>query len=525
MYGSIDFMSHHSARSFVAGRIWACLLLSLLVCGSPFGAYAKETTVPTKEVYDVLGQAVQAAAEVSNPFFRAIIIDAIASAYVEVGNPEQALVLAGRKDNVNKNGTLLVTAKMLVEQGHGKQAADIISRIDDGYWKASALEELGRYHVSKGEKEAAIEKFNQALKAAESIDDSDSRVHTMLRIAEAQAAGGDRVKAGETLQQVLEFSSGIQDAQSRDLAIGDVTRIQAKSGDVAGALQTLDRIQDGDEKEGSLRDIVSEVARNGNIPYAMELAASIKDEFNYDFALQRIAEAQANDGDFEGALATVDSISRSRSSKIWALGWIADKMVERLDRVRAQPVLKQAAQVASQISDARERARYLGGIARRQAEANDGEGAVDSIRQALRSIDEVSDMKERNGPLLSLAEAQVQVGDVAGALKSAAAMLSDFYQDRAYFQIAKSQAWLGDIQGALQTAATSHGYEFMWRGYSLRRIAQIQAHKGDKKGALAWAMTQAVPSDRALAFLGVAEGLLHEGKSIDNYPNTLTLDF
>ena len=513
-------MVHNSARSFVAGRIWTCLLLSLLVCGSPFQGYAKETIVPTKEVHDVLGQAVQATAEVINPFFRAKIIDAIASVYAEMGNPEQALALAGRTDNVNKNGTLLVTVKALVEQGHGKQAADIVARMDDGYWKASALEELGRYHVSKGDNDAAIERYKQALKAAESIGDSYSRAYTMLRIAEAQAAGGDRVKAGETLQKVLEFSSGIQDVQSRKWAIGAVARIQAKLGDVAGALRTVDGVQDGDEKEGSLRDIVSEVARRGNIRYAMELAASIRSRFNHDFALQRIAEAQAEARDFDGALATVGSISRNGDSKVWALGWIADKMVERLDQARAQPVLRQAAQAASQISDVPERARYLGGIARRQAEANDGQGAVDSIRQALRSIDEVSDMKERDGPLLSLAEAQVLVGDVGGALKSAAAMSSDFYQDRAYFQIAKSQAWLGDVQGALQTATLSHGYEFMWRGYSLQRIAKIQAHRGDKKGALAWAMTQSVPSDCALSLLGVAEGLLHEGKPLDNYPNT-----
>jgi predicted negative regulator of RcsB-dependent stress response len=267
--GSIDFMIHNSARSFVTGRIWACLLLSLLVCGSPFQGYAKETIVPTKEVNDVLGQAVQAAVEVTNPVFRAKIIDAIASAYTEMGNHERALELAGRKDNVSKNGTLLAITQVLVEQGRGKQAEDIASRIDDGYWKASALEKLGSYHVSKGEKEAAVEKFNQALKATEGIGDSFSRVFTMLRIAEAQAAGGNRLKAVETLRLVLELSSGIQDAQSRELAIGDVAKIQAKLGDMAGALRTLDGIQDGDQKEGSLRAIVSEVARRGNIQYAM----------------------------------------------------------------------------------------------------------------------------------------------------------------------------------------------------------------------------------------------------------------
>jgi tetratricopeptide (TPR) repeat protein len=178
----------------------------------------------------VLGQAVHAAGEVRHPFFRADILDPIASAYAEIGRLERALELAQRKDNVSKDRTLLAITQMLVEQGQPKQAGDIASRIEDGYWKASALQKLGRYHISKGEKEAALERFNQALKAAESIGDSFPRVRTMLGIAEAQAAGGDRVKAEETLRQVFVFSSGIQDAESRDLAIGYVAEGQAKLG-------------------------------------------------------------------------------------------------------------------------------------------------------------------------------------------------------------------------------------------------------------------------------------------------------
>lgn len=513
-------MRHHSSRSFVASRLWAGLLLSLLVCGSPFHGYATEVRVPTKEVDDVLGQAVHAAGEVRHPFFRADILVPIASAYAEIGRLERALELAQRKDNDSKERTLLAITQMLVEQGQPKQAGDIASRIEGGYWKASALQKLGRYHISKGEKEAALERFNQALKAAESIGDSYPRVRTMLGIAEGQAAGGDRVKAEETLRQVFVFSSGIQDAESRDLAIGYVAEGQAKLGDVAGALRTVDGIMDGDHKSAVVRNIVGEVARNGNIRYAKELAGSIPDGFNHDFALRKIVEAQAHAGDFDGALATAGSISRIGDTKAIALGHIADEMVDRQDRAMAQSVLRQAAQAARQISDARERAYSLGGIARRQAEVNDRQGAVDNIRQALRAIDAVSDRKERDSPLLFVVEAQVHAGDVEGAWKSASAMSSDSFQDRAYAQIANSQAWLGDIQGALEAAAMIHGSDFIERGFSLRRIAKIQAHKGDKKGALAWATTQAAPSDRALALLGVAEGILREGKPIDNDPNT-----
>ena len=108
-------------------------------------------------------------------------------------------------------------------------------------------------------------------------------------------------------------------------------------------------------------------------------------------------------------------------------------------------------------------------------------------------------------------QAQVQAGDLTGALQLAAKISSDDFQNRAYCEIAESKAWAGDIKGAVDAAGLSHGVD---RGYILKRIAEIQAHNGDKKGALTWATTQTGPSDRALALLGVAEGQLHEGKPL-----------
>jgi hypothetical protein len=174
----------------------------------------------------------------------------------------------------------------------------------------------------------------------------------------------------------------------------------------------------------------------------------------------------------------------------------------------AQSVLRQAAQAADR-SRTRRAARPWR-IARRQAEVNDSR-AVDNIRQALRAIDAVSDRKERDSPLLFIVEAQVQAGDVEGAWKSASAMSSDSFQDRAYSQIAKSQAWLGDIQGALEAAAMIHGSDFIERGFSPAHCQNSDV-QGDKKGALAWATTQAAGS--CLSALGSGGGISARKPSI-----------
>lgn len=496
------------------------LLLFLSVFSHYTIGVAEEISTRTDEVRETLQQALQAATVVQNPFFRARIIDGIVSAYVAVGGYERALELAGMKDNVSRDGTLWTISRALVEQGQAHRAKEIISQMADGYLKASALEELAQYNIARGEHAAVKDQLSQALKATEGISDSYSKTNMMLRVAEAQFAEGHRVSAQATLRRVMELSLGVQDIDTRDLVVGQAAKSQALFGDEKEALRILDQVQNADRRESGLRNIVSVVAKRGDIAYAMELATSIKGESNHEFALQGIAVAQVEAGDFDGALKTASSIHRGRNSKVIALGRIADEMRERGDRIRSLPVLRQAAEAATQISDVRERARYLGGIARRQAEANDRPGAKESIREALRILNAHHFEEELDGALLVIAQAQGQLGEIADALKSAAMMSSDFYQDRAYFQIAKAQAWAGDIQGALQTAALSHGYDFMWRGYTLQRIAKIQAHKGNKESALAWAMAQAAPSDRALALLGVAEGLLSQGRSINNYPNS-----
>lgn len=506
-------------RDPVVQFMWRYVWIHLLLCLSVFACLpignAEETISRAEEVREVLGQALQAATEIQNPIHLRSIVDDIAAAYALAGDLDRAIELAERKDNVNMNGTLQEISRALFKQGRGHQAAEIISLMTKADAKAWALEELGRYHIARGEQEEAKERLNQAWKWAEGIEGIDyglQRIGIMLGIVEAQIAVGDRKNTEATLRRVLELASGTQDTDMRDLELGEVMEMQARLGDERGAWRTLESIQARGRKERGVERIASALAKGGKILRAMELAVSMKDGYRHDVALQSIAEAQAEAWDVDGALKTARGIRREKHRKVVALGHIADTLVKHRNLARAQSVLSQAVEATNQISD---RAELLGGLARRQAEINDRQGATRNIRQAIRALKGVREKRFLVHPQLAIVQAQVQAGDLAGAVQLAAKISSDDFQNRAFCEIAESKAWAGDIKGAVDAAGLSHG---VGRGYNLKVIAKIQAYKGDKKGALAWATTQTGPSDRALALLGVAEGLLHEGKPSNNCP-------
>ncbi|MBK5283516.1 MAG: hypothetical protein JJE16_15715 [Nitrospiraceae bacterium] len=492
--------------------LWVHLLLCLLVFACPSIGNAEGTIGHAEEVREILGQALEAATRIQNPFHRNSIIDDIAATYAVAGDPDRALELAEGKDNENRRTTLITISRALFEQGQGRQAAEIISYITDDDGKAWTFGELGRYHIAKGEEGEAKERLDQALKSAEGIVYGLSRTGIMLRIVDAQVSADDRNNAEATLRRTLELALGTQDTNMRDIELGEVMEMQARLGDERGAWRTLEKIQARDRKERGVERIAVALAKGGNNSRATEIATSMKDNYYRDGALQGIAEAQAEAGDVDGALKTAGGIRRAEHSKVIALGHIADTLVRRRDFARAQSVLSQAVEATNQISD---RAELLGGLARRQAEINDLQEAARNIRQAIRALKGVGEKRFLVHPQLAIVQAQVQVGDLAGALQLAAKISSDDFQNRAFCEIAESKAWAGNIKGAVDVAGLSHG---VGRGYNLKGIAKIQSHNGDEKGALIWATTQTGPSDRALALLGVAEGLLHEGKPSNNCP-------
>ena len=499
------------------------LALSTLLCLDTTLLDAEEQPKGVSEVGEILEQATQSAAQIKNAFFRAKVFHGIAAAYVKAGNLEKALAVADRKDNVHKDGTLESISRTQLERRQILNAIETASKMEDGFSKALMLRHIAEDITEKGERKDALKILVQALVASSAIKDGSTRAYALQRIAETQGVAGDRNAARLTIQEAIKFiNSSPETVMDKTLALQMTAEVQARLGDIKAALETAESIQDDARKAGALRDIAGAQARAGDVSHALQTVAEIKDPFNHDYALQQIAEAQANRKDIQGALQTAAAIKQSNGSKAIALFRIAEAQIASRNSEAASVTLQQARQAALNIQDVKERAHTLGWVARGKAEVGDKVSASETVQQALTATNNITGKKDKDSPLLSIVEAQAQMGDFKGALQTTASMSSDFFTDRAFYQIARAQVQAGDIEGALKTAALSQGYDFIWRAHTIQFIATIQAQRGDKKGALTWVAKQSLPSDVASALLGVAEGIMMEGKPVNMAPYILS---
>ena len=502
----------------------SCVLaISTLLCLDTALLYAEEQPKELSEVREILEQATQTAAPIKNAFFRAKVFHSIAAAHVKAANLEKALAVADRKDNVSKDGTLqaIIWAQLVMEQI--PNAIETAARIEDGYFKASMLQNIAEDLAKKAEHKDALKILEEARAASSTMRDDSTKAHVLRNIAETQAKAGDRSAARQTIEKAMKIvATSPLTVMDKSFELQEMAEAQAQLGDIHGALKTVRSIKDDEHKAGALRNIAGAQARAGDVSHALETVARIKDHFNHNFALQRIVEAQANAGDMRGALQTASAIKQSNSSKAIALIRIAEAQARLKNLEAASFTLQQARQAALHIQNVKERAHRLGWVARVKAEVGDKVSASETVQEALTATNDIANKKDKDSPLLSIVEAQAQMGDFKGALQTTSSMNSDFVTDRAFYQIARAQAQAGDIDGALKTAALSQGYEFMWRGYTLQFIATVQAQRGDKKGAFSWVAKQSQPSDTALGLLGVAEGILMEGKPVDMTPRVLS---
>lgn len=153
-------------------------------------------------------------------------------------------------------------------------------------------------------------------------------------------------------------------------------------------------------------------------------------------------------------------------------------------------------------------------LARAQAKAGDAAAAQTTLREALaaaRNIgprpNMINDTPAANADRIfrEIATAQAEVGDAKGAVATITGRGSDEWRSGALAAIAPIQAQRGDIPGAL---ATAHSIADPTRaGEAYSAIASFQARSGDAPAALKWASRLDAPAARAMALIGISEGL------------------
>jgi tetratricopeptide (TPR) repeat protein len=137
--------------------------------------------------------------------------------------------------------------------------------------------------------------------------------------------------------------------------------------------------------------------------------------------------------------------------------------------------------------------------------------ALESLRSALKASKPISDDDDRVSALEGIAEAQARAGSLSEAAQTLAEAEPAALADRehakagAFGRLIELEVEVGDFERAQAHLALLAEND---RTFIVQNAAAGRAKAGDSQGALAWAERQSSARDKALALVGVAQGIL-----------------
>lgn len=325
--------------------------------------------------------------------------------------------------------------------------------------------------------------FHRAAVAAKSAK-PETRWHDFEEIAKAEAEHGhyDDALHGWNLSEKFP-----------DQLYADIVAIRARTGDIAGAKKMVDGAADENAKQLSLCAIALVQAEAGDTAGAKESMRSLPNRFQQE-VLEAIGTQQAQSGDLESALKTASEMERGWSDRV--LFAVAEKFTARGDKTRAHEIALRmvnrswAQRGGASPSDSGD----LGG-------QGSNSGGFDGTIKRLNGA---------NSDCQTLAYIHEKSGDLVGAEKAMRTCPSPKDVSAGMAELATQSATKGNIDAALKfaEAAHVHGSEFEgnYLAPALRAIARNWTLK-DRAAALRWAEARPDGDQRAMALIGVAEGM------------------
>jgi tetratricopeptide (TPR) repeat protein len=333
--------------------------------------------------------------------------------------------------------------------------------------------------------------FRKAADATRSAN-SDDRWYALTEIAKAQARRGYYDDALKTLKRTDQFPA---------LNFADIVEIRATNGDMAGAKSMLGRAPNAEAKWWALRNLGLVQAESGDIENARKTVLRAPAIFQ-QVVLRTIGFHQVQSGALEAALRTVDEMERGEGDGV--LVAVAAAVSKRGDEDRARSILSRITDpdVIQELNQP-DKAPSSGqeqnacNIAWQEAQSGKFASASGRLEGATCDCTVVAFVREQSGDLESAARA-VQSCTISANVSSGMA------------ELATRAASKGDIQAALRFASAVHvsgaDYEEGYLAPVLRDIARSWVSK-DQKAALKWAKSRPKGYQRAMALLGLAEGI------------------
>jgi tetratricopeptide (TPR) repeat protein len=483
---------------------------------------AEETTLSPRKL---LQEASDVAVTIQEPFSKSGVLGAIATAQLRAGDMAGALKNALAM-TYNRPNTLVSVVTAQAKMGDIEEANRTLSLIDEEIARSNALGRIAVAYAKAGNTQKALQLLAQIP------DNHGAHVVALVDIAIIQAAGGDTEGALRTLAR---------EWGANPYGIWQILEPQLAAGDIEGALRIVNSIQDEHFRSYMLWGVTTRVK---DLNRKLEIAASIPNGHARADALNWITVEQLAAGDLQGARSSLHRAIEAVPSihNIWAKADVQWRIAKTMAEANDVPG---ARKIAKAIEQNGHREMALRDIITVQAKAKDYSGAAetavqedgdpslndfalrtiartqatsDGIARALETLEKIHNEKDQGNALAFIAVDAAEAGNIADALQlsgllrqrmetAAEAMLS-LRSDDIFMAIAKSRAKSGMIQEAL--GFTTFIRVPYYRERTIEAIAHSQVTAGDDRAALEWIARSQVPSERAMALVGAAYGLMQE---------------
>lgn len=275
-----------------------------------------------------------------------------------------------------------------------KDALEELDRIEDSFWRATALHALARYNLKKDRRKQALKALADANSALKGKLDNNEKIALIGQIAETYAELGNAAGAIAAAKRIPRRMSRIR----RLLDIG-----------LTGAF---------DESGKPVKNVKTSAVAHKALSEAYRQTKGIKDD---DSEMARlllyIGDAQTRLGDHKNAAVTLGQArstiqKKSFSGRDEALAALAAAETQAGDQSRAM-------RLVHSITDPERRVRALGSVARAIAEKGNMDAAVTLFTLAFETTEGIDDKRLRQDLLTHLVVEQSRVGRLADAFRTA----------------------------------------------------------------------------------------------------------
>ena len=271
-----------------------------------------------------------------------LAIDTVSAALAVSNNQELALKLVDTSPNENiRAASYLQMALALAQKGKFDLAVETARRIPDSQisvW-VDACMRIYEMEFKAGKGEAAAQLLQSVVTKVEATQENSAllpvvREELLLTVVMHVEEAGNRDAAWPLVEKIRAIAENEPDPTQHEYLLRDLAYAETHLGNYAAALETIDRLPAGPNRDGALEVFAMIRTQKGDPEAALDQLSNISQDFLRLATLRSAADARALSGNYAGALAVIDSIP-GPADRAYALAELAIEQAQQEDPTAA----------------------------------------------------------------------------------------------------------------------------------------------------------------------------------------------